>query len=118
MRSESAGDALAKALDDWASAWSAVRAASHGSPEWEEARVLADEAQWRFRGALTERKRELSGVSRAILATVDKLEAMEARRAQLDPTSPDVAALSGEISEAAERLLALARDEQRAGQPM
>jgi hypothetical protein len=111
----SAADPLADALRDWRAARTVQRATTSGSPEWEEATILADEAGWRYHGHLADRKERVSVASRGVLAALDEIKTLHERRDATDPSSNEHAVLLIRIRDAARQLLVLADAEEQQG---
>jgi hypothetical protein len=114
----SAAQPLAEALHDWRSARTAVRSTTSGSPEWEEATIVADNAAWRYHDLLSGRKDRLAAASQGVLGALEEIRDLRDREVKAEEGSPVHQTVAAQLREAAQRLLAYADEEQRQGLAM
>ena len=110
----SAGKPLAEALGEWRAARSAVHLTSRGSPDWEEATLLADEAGWQYHAVVADRKAELVAASRGVLESIEEIDRLNRELASA-ATAEERTAIADTLRAAMRTLLIRADEEDRLG---
>ena len=110
----SPGNTLAEALGQWRAARTAVHLTSRGSPDWEEATLLADEAGWQYHAVVADRKDALVAASRGVLDSIEEIDRLNRKLASAD-TADQRTAIADTLRTAMRTLLIRADEEARLG---
>jgi hypothetical protein len=110
-----AGNPLAEALGQWRAARSAVHLTSRGSPDWEEATLLADEAGWQYLAVVADRKEELVAASRGVLESIEEIDRLNRELASA-ASADERSAIVATLRTAMRTLLIHADEEDRLGE--
>jgi hypothetical protein len=106
---------IARSLRQWRVARRVAVVLPSGSPEHEEARLFADELEWRHYALVRSSKAQLAAISRDILTTTTAIAVLERRRQVQVPGSAARGRAADEVRTATTRLVQLASDEVSAG---